>query len=118
VAHTPTSGNNLVAVEPGVVFAYDRNTRTNSLLRKAGIEVITSGRRRMACPLIRDPVDFCEPRPGNTAACRILRPLRTGPYAGRGPVLRRVSAVLTGVRADDRCCLGHPLGLTFNEVFI
>jgi arginine deiminase len=31
------SGNNLVAVEPGVVFAYDRNTHTNSLLRKAGI---------------------------------------------------------------------------------
>ena len=35
------SGNNLVAAEPGVVFAYDRNTTTNSLLRKAGIEVIT-----------------------------------------------------------------------------
>ena len=28
------SGNNLVAVEPGVVFAYDRNTHTNALLRK------------------------------------------------------------------------------------
>jgi arginine deiminase len=35
------SGNNLVAIEPGVVVAYDRNTTTNSLLRKAGIEVIT-----------------------------------------------------------------------------
>ncbi len=60
-------GNNFLALSPGVVVGYERNTVTNSFLVDEGITVLPvagselgrgrGGPRCMSCPVARDPVN-------------------------------------------------------------
>ncbi len=67
-------GNNTLALSPGVVVAYERNTETNARLCEAGVEVLPivaselgtgrGGPRCMSCPVARDSLVARESVPG------------------------------------------------------
>jgi arginine deiminase len=73
-------GNNILAIAPRVVVAYERNCATNATLEAAGVEVIRipgselaggrGGPRCMSCPVSRDPAAAAPvcPDPAGTAA--------------------------------------------------
>ena len=109
---------NILALGPGTVVSYERNTLTNERLEAAGIEVIRvpggelagcrGGPRAMSCPVSREPAMMPEPRQraagGGAGAQAVRRPgrvrrLTERPVPGRPPGR---TCPVGGQRLDDQ----------------
>ena len=80
---------NILALGPGTVVSYERNTLTNERLEAAGVEVIRvpggelagcrGGPRAMSCPVSREPAMM--PEPGNERLAAVPAPRRAADQA-------------------------------------
>ena len=80
---------NILALGPGTVVSYERNTLTNERLEAAGVEVIRvpggelagcrGGPRAMSCPVSREPAMM--PEPGNERLAAVPAPRRPADQA-------------------------------------
>jgi arginine deiminase len=80
---------NILALGPGTVVSYERNTLTNERLEAAGVEVIRvpggelagcrGGPRAMSCPVSREPAMM--PEPGNERLATVPAPRRAADQA-------------------------------------